>query len=52
MIHPLRWLNRVAGRGCYCCGTTRRLMWSAQENPFALRTVCVRCKFGACEKCS
>lgn len=45
-----RWLART-GFGCVCCGTLRRLLWRQGDNPFAIVTICIRCKFGGCDTC-
>jgi hypothetical protein len=48
----IRWLARKAGWGCYCCGSLSNPMWRRGDHAFAVVTMCVPCKFGACEDCA
>ena len=49
--YSIRWLARKTGLGCICCGRMRHLLWRKGDNPFAIVTICVACKHGACEVC-
>lgn len=49
--YPIRWLARKTNWGCICCGRLTHLMWRKGQHPYAKVTICVECKFGACEVC-